>query len=315
MERLKVLIANPRGFCAGVARAVDTVETAIELYGAPVYVRGEIVHNRAVIESCEALGAVFVRELDEAPTGAVVIFSAHGVSPQVRALAAARRQVVVDATCPLVTKVHLEAIRFAREGRTVILVGHAGHEEVVGITGEIPDRIRLVSNVDDALRVAVPHPERVAAITQTTLSVDDTCEILQVLQARFPRLQTPRRDDICYATQNRQSAVRLMAEACQLVLVLGSARSSNSNRLREVAARTGVRAELVEDAGQIQLDWLSGVSTLALTAGASTPERLVQGAVAFLRTVRDVSVQELQAGTERVVFSRPMGLVQLRCAG
>ena len=278
---------------------------ALELYGAPIYVRKEIVHNKHVIEELAAKGAIFVEELAEVPAGAVVIFSAHGVAPDVRSDAAAKNLKVIDATCPLVTKVHLEAIRFAREDRSIILVGHAGHDEIIGTMGEVPDKIFLVGDAEEAEKVEVPDPDRVAVTTQTTLGVDDTREIINVLRRRFPKIVAPTSDDICYATQNRQDAVKDLAREAQLVLVIGSDNSSNSRRLREVAEMTGARAYLIEDAGQIDAAWMDGVECVAITAGASAPEYLVQGVVDYFRKLGVTDLQEIETIVEQVTFTPP----------
>src|ERR1019366_1078221 len=301
----KVMLAKPRGFCAGVDRAIDVVKMALKLYGSPVYVRKEIVHNKYVIRSLAAKGAVFVDELEEIPTGAVAIFSAHGVSPEVRARAAAKNLRVIDATCPLVTKVHLEAVRYAREGRSIILVGHAGHDEVIGTMGEVPGQIQLVGSVEEAEQVHIPDPERVAVTTQTTLGVDDANVIIEVLRRRFPKLMAPPSDDICYATENRQRAVKLMAEEADLVLVLGSDNSSNSRRLREVAEGAGAKAFLIDDASEINPAWLEGVECVAITAGASAPEYLVQQVLAYFRSLGVEEVEEVLAIEEKVTFMLP----------
>jgi 4-hydroxy-3-methylbut-2-en-1-yl diphosphate reductase len=307
----KILLARPRGFCAGVDRAIDVVNIALELFAPPIYVRKEIVHNRYVIESLARKGAIFVDEIEGVPEGAVVIFSAHGVSPAVREKAAAKRVKVIDATCPLVTKVHLEAVRFAREGRSIILIGHAGHEEVEGTMGEVPDHIQLVGTVEEAEAVQVPDPERVAVVTQTTLGVDDAKVILDVLRRRFPSLLTPASADICYATQNRQTAAKQLAVGADLVLVLGSNNSSNSRRLREVAEGAGSRSFLIDDASEIQSAWLDGVSVVAVTAGASAPEHLVQEVVEFLKlSGDDVEVVEVEGVQERVTFVPPPELAR-----
>jgi 4-hydroxy-3-methylbut-2-en-1-yl diphosphate reductase len=305
MKPQRLLLAKPRGFCAGVERAIGVVNMALELYSAPVYVRKEIVHNKHVIEELATKGAVFVDELSEVPEGAVVIFSAHGVAPDVRDHAAAKSLRVIDATCPLVTKVHLEAIRFAREGRSIILVGHAGHDEIVGTMGEVPNKIFLVGNTDEAEKVQVPDPERVAVTTQTTLGVDDTRDIINVLKRRFPKIVAPTTDDICYATQNRQDSVKELAREAQLVLVIGSDNSSNSRRLREVAEITGAKAYLIEDAGQIDPAWLEGVECVAITAGASAPEYLVQGVVDYFRDRGVTDLQEVETVVEQVTFTPP----------
>jgi 4-hydroxy-3-methylbut-2-enyl diphosphate reductase len=310
MKLKKILLAKPRGFCAGVERAIGVVNMALELYGSPVYVRKEIVHNKHVIESLAAKGAVFVEELNEVPEGAVVIFSAHGIAPQVRTEASAKRLRVIDATCPLVTKVHLEAIRYANEGRSIILVGHEGHDEIIGTMGEVPDHIQLVGSVEEAKKVQVSDPERVALTTQTTLGVDDTREISEVLKSRFPKLATPPSDDICYATQNRQEAVKLLARQAGLVLVIGSDNSSNSRRLREVAEIWGARAYLIEDASKIDPAWAEDVDCVAITAGASAPEHLVEEVVDYFRRLGVEQVEEIEAIEERVTFLPPPELAR-----
>jgi 4-hydroxy-3-methylbut-2-enyl diphosphate reductase len=310
MALKKLWLAKPRGFCAGVDRAIDVVSLALQYYGSPIYVRKEIVHNKYVIQTLAAKGAVFVEEINEIPEGAVAIFSAHGVAPAVRVQAAAKNLQVIDATCPLVTKVHLEAVRFAKEGRAIILVGHAGHDEVVGTMGEVPGKIQLVGSVEQAERVQVPDPERVAVVTQTTLGVDDANEIVSVLRRRFPNLVTPASGDICYATQNRQMAVKLLAEEADLVLVLGSDNSSNSRRLREVAEIAGARAHLIDDASEIEAAWLEGVECVAITAGASAPEHLVQEVLAFFKALGVEQVEEVEAVEERVTFTLPVELLR-----
>jgi 4-hydroxy-3-methylbut-2-enyl diphosphate reductase len=301
----RVILAAPRGFCAGVDRAIDIVNIALELYGTPVYVRKEIVHNAHVVQELRDRGAVFVDELDEVPDGGRVIFSAHGIAPAVRAQAAAKGLRVIDATCPLVTKVHLEALKFAREGRWIILVGHSGHDEVIGTMGHAPGQMALVGSVEEAEQVQVPDPERVAVITQTTLSIDDTIEIVAVLKRRFPRAVFPPKDDICYATQNRQMAVKEMAGSVDLLLVIGSPNSSNSMRLVEVAQAVGVRAYLIDDISEIDPRWLEGVRTVGITAGASAPEHLVQQAVEFFKPMGISRVEELDGIREDVVFALP----------
>ena len=301
----KVILAKPRGFCAGVDRAIDVVNMALRLYGSPVYVRKEIVHNKYVIRSLAAKGAVFIDELDEVPDGAVAIFSAHGVSPEVRATAEEKNLKIIDATCPLVTKVHGEAVRYARESRSIILVGHAGHDEVIGTMGEVPGQIQLVGSIEEAEKVQVPDPERVAVTTQTTLGVDDANVIIDVLRRRFPKLITPASDDICYATQNRQTAVKLLAKDVGLVLVLGSDNSSNSRRLREVAEGAGTKAYLIDDASEIDPAWLVGVECVAITAGASAPEYLVQQVVAYFQDLGAEEVEEVMAIDEKVTFLLP----------
>ena len=306
----KLLLARPRGFCAGVDRAIDVVHMALELYGAPVYVRREIVHNKHVIQSLASKGAVFVEEIEQVPSGAVVIFSAHGVSPDVRAEAESKRLRVIDATCPLVTKVHMETVRFAREGLSIILVGHAGHDEIIGTMGEAPRCTQLVSSVVEAEAVQVADPERVAVTTQTTLGVDDTREIIGVLRRRFPKLVSPPSDDICYATQNRQTAVKLLAQRADVILVLGSKNSSNSRRLREVAEMSGARAYLIEDATKIDPAWLENATCVAITAGASAPEHLVQEVVAYFRARGVDEIAEIEAMEEKVTFTPPPELVR-----
>jgi 4-hydroxy-3-methylbut-2-enyl diphosphate reductase len=310
MAPRKLLLAKPRGFCAGVERAIEVVSLALDLFEGPIYVRKEIVHNKHVIDSFVAKGVIFVDEVDEVPEGATVIFSAHGISPAVRQQAQAKHLHVIDATCPLVTKVHLEAVRFAREDRSIILVGHAGHEEVIGTMGEAPERIQLVGSMQEAERVKVPNPDRVAVTTQTTLGVDDTKEIIDVLKRRFPSLITPASDDICYATQNRQSMIKLIGQQVDLVLVVGSANSSNSRRLREVAEEAGVRAYLIEDASKIDPAWLEDVRSVGLTAGASAPEHLVQGVIRYFRAMGVTSIEEVEAIEENVTFSPPAELVR-----
>jgi 4-hydroxy-3-methylbut-2-enyl diphosphate reductase len=311
---MKVLLASPRGFCAGVDRAIEIVEQCLARFGPPVYVRHEIVHNRHVVETLRAKGAVFVEDPAEAPAGALLVFSAHGVSPAVREAAAARGLRVIDATCPLVTKVHVEAQRFAREGFEIVLVGHAGHVEVEGTMGQAPERMHLVQTVDDVARLAVRDPSRLACLTQTTLSVDDTREILAALKARFPAIRLPRKDDICYATQNRQNAVKQATGEAQLVLVVGAPESSNSNRLVEIANRSGARGFLVQTAADIDPAWLDGVRCVAVTAGASAPEVLVQEVVERLRALAgpDTAISAPPRVDEGVVFQLP---AELRAAG
>jgi len=300
-----VLLAAPRGFCAGVVRAVDIVDLALEAYEGPLYVRREIVHNMHVVRGFERRGVRFVQELAEVPDGGRVVFSAHGVSPQVREDAIRRRLHVIDATCPLVTKVHLEAVRFARLGYQIILIGHPGHEEVEGTMGEAAARMSLVSSVADAEAVAVPDPQRVALITQTTLSVEDTRPIVEALRRRFPLLQMPARDDICYATQNRQLAVRALAREAPVILVVGSKNSSNSNRLVEEAQLAGARAYLVDDASEVDPAWIAGAETVGVTSGASAPEVLVDGIVRWLQERGAAEVRLLHTVTEDVHFSLP----------
>ncbi|MDZ4338684.1 MAG: 4-hydroxy-3-methylbut-2-enyl diphosphate reductase [candidate division NC10 bacterium] len=301
----RVILAAPRGFCAGVDRAIDIVNLALQLYGTPVYVRKEIVHNAHVVQELRGRGAVFVDELDEVPDGGRVIFSAHGISPQVRTQAAAKGLQVIDATCPLVTKVHLEALKFTRDGRWIILVGHAGHDEVIGTMGHVPGRMALVGSVEEAERVEVPDSDRVSVITQTTLSIDDTRDIIAVLRQRFPKAVFPPKDDICYATQNRQMAVKDMAGVVDLLLVIGSPNSSNSMRLVEVAQAAGVRAYLIDDISEMDPRWLERVRTVGITAGASAPEHLVQEAVEFFRRMGVSRVEEVDGIREDVVFALP----------
>jgi 4-hydroxy-3-methylbut-2-enyl diphosphate reductase len=314
MAVTKLLLAKPRGFCAGVDRAIDVVNLALELYPGPVYVRKEIVHNVHVVNELRAKGALFVDELDEVPDGATVIFSAHGVSPEVRVGAAARGLKVIDATCPLVTKVHHEAIRFAREGRPIVLVGHEGHDEVVGTMGHAPEHIHLIGSAEEAETLQVPDPDRVAVITQTTLSLDDTSTVVDVLRRRFPGIEAPTRDDICYATQNRQLAVKAMARRVPAILVFGSKNSSNSNRLAEVAQAGGARAYLIDDISQIDPTWLDDVESLGITAGASAPEYLVDEVVRFFRAQGVTDIEEIEAVTEEVSFALPPELVRDRDA-
>jgi 4-hydroxy-3-methylbut-2-enyl diphosphate reductase len=276
---MEILLANPRGFCAGVDRAIEIVETALQRFGAPVYVRHEIVHNRHVVERLREMGAIFVDEPDQAPPGSLLIFSAHGVSPAVREAASLRGLRVIDATCPLVTKVHVEAERLARKDFEIVLVGHAGHVEVEGTLGQAPERMHLVEDVVDVASLEVSDPESLGCVTQTTLSVDDTKDVLEALRRRFPAIALPRKDDICYATQNRQDAVRQLAGRADVVIVVGAPESSNSNRLVEVAAKMGIRAHLVEDASGIEPSWVEGAACVGVTAGASAPEELVQQVV------------------------------------
>ena len=305
-ERGKVLLAKPRGYCAGVERAVQTVEQAIEKFGAPVYVRKQIVHNLSVVQNLEARGAIFVEETDEVPEGAIVIFSAHGVSPVVHEEAANRQLRTIDATCPLVTKVHHEARRFAREDYDIILIGHEGHEEVIGTTGQAPERMHLVDGPDEAASVVPRDPKRVAWLSQTTLSVDETLRTVDALRERFPNLTSPPSDDICYATQNRQNAVKAIADRADLVLVVGSRNSSNSVRLVEVALDEGVSAAyLVDHAEEIDAAWLDGVKTVGVTSGASAPEWLVDGVMAYLAEHGFDDVEEIATAQETLLFALP----------
>jgi 4-hydroxy-3-methylbut-2-enyl diphosphate reductase len=309
---MQIVLANPRGFCAGVDRAIEIVERALQLFGAPIYVRHEVVHNRHVVERLRGLGAVFVEQLSEVPDGATVVFSAHGVSTAVENEAARRALQVFDATCPLVTKVHMEVAHFAREAREVILIGHAGHPEIEGTMGRFDTsfggQIFLVESIDDVERVAVRDPHRLAFVTQTTLSVDDTALMVAALRDRFPSLQAPRREDICYATQNRQDAVKKLLEKCDVLLVVGSRSSSNSNRLRELADRAGIPGYLVDGAEDLQREWLNGKHTIGVTAGASAPEVRVQQVVARLREWGADMPAELAGREEQVVFGLPKAL-------
>ncbi|HZA17001.1 MAG TPA: 4-hydroxy-3-methylbut-2-enyl diphosphate reductase [Pseudonocardiaceae bacterium] len=305
----RVLLAKPRGYCAGVDRAVVTVEKALEAHGSPVYVRKQIVHNRHVVETLQDRGVIFVDEADEVPAGAIVVFSAHGVAPAVHEQATARGLRTIDATCPLVTKVHQEAKRFARDGYDILLIGHEGHEEVEGTAGEAPLQIQLVDGPEAVDSVIVHDPSRVVWLSQTTLSVDETMQTVAALKERFPQLTDPPSDDICYATQNRQVAMKAMAADCDLVLVIGSRNSSNSVRLVEVALATGARAAyLVDYAREIDSSWLQGVHTVGVTSGASVPEVLVRGVLDFLAEHEYTEVQEITTAEEKLVFSLPRGL-------
>jgi len=301
----RVLLAAPRGYCAGVDRAVQTVEHALDIYGAPVYVRKEIVHNKHVVEQLAERGAIFVDEETDVPEGAMVVFSAHGVAPAVHDNAARRKLRTIDATCPLVTKVHVSARKFAEQGYTIILIGHDGHEEVEGTTGEAPDAIVLVETAEEADKVEVADPDRVAFITQTTLSVDETATIIARLRARFPGIVSSKSDDICYATTNRQLAVKQLARECDLVLVIGSKNSSNSNRLVDVTRELGTASHLIDNAGQVEEEWLEGVETVGITSGASAPEELVEALVEFFRGRGTEDVSELRAVDEDVRFMLP----------
>jgi 4-hydroxy-3-methylbut-2-enyl diphosphate reductase len=306
---MRIVLANPRGFCAGVDRAIDIVERALRMFGSPIYVRHEVVHNRHVVDGLRDKGAIFVEELDEVPDGGTVVFSAHGVSTAVEREATRRGLQVFDATCPLVTKVHMEVARFAREGREVILIGHAGHPEVEGTIGRFDTgyggSISLLQSLDDVPKLQVRDPERLAFVTQTTLSVDDTANIVAALRERFPSLQAPRREDICYATQNRQDAVKKLLGECDLLIVVGSRSSSNSNRLRELAQRTGVMGYLVDGPDELERAWFDGKQTVGVTAGASAPEILVQQVVERLRSWGGEMPTELPGSQETVVFGLP----------
>jgi 4-hydroxy-3-methylbut-2-en-1-yl diphosphate reductase len=307
----KLLLASPRGYCAGVDRAVQTVERALTLYGAPVYVRKEIVHNKHVVEQLRERGAIFVEELDDSvPEGAMTVFSAHGVSPAVHAEADRRQLRTIDATCPLVTKVHREAVKFAAEGYTIVLIGHAGHEEVEGTMGEAPDHIVLVETEADVDALEVEDPTKIAYISQTTLSVDETLSIINRLREKFPHITGPRTDDICYATTNRQAAVKQMAPLCDLVLVIGSRNSSNSNRLVEVAREHGAQSHLIDNESQVQEEWLEGVETVGITSGASAPEELVSRLVEFFRGRGVADVSEFEVVQEDVRFMLPKTIRQ-----
>ncbi len=309
---MRILLANPRGFCAGVDRAIDIVERALALFGAPIYVRHEVVHNRYVVERLRSLGAVFVDELEEVPDDATVIFSAHGVSRAVQEEAGRRKLDVFDATCPLVTKVHMEVTRYARDGREVVLIGHQGHPEVEGTMGQFDTtrggRIFLVETPEDVARLELKDPSRLAFVTQTTLSVDDTSRVVDALRARFPQLSGPRKEDICYATQNRQDAVKKLLEECDVLVVVGSPSSSNSNRLREIAEKQGVPGYLVDGADHLCREWFEGKRAVGVTAGASAPEILVQQVIARLQAWGGGEVVEIQGRPENVVFSLPRAL-------
>jgi 4-hydroxy-3-methylbut-2-en-1-yl diphosphate reductase len=310
---MNIVLANPRGFCAGVDRAIEIVKRAIESLGAPIYVRHEVVHNKFVVDDLRQRGAVFVDQLDQVPTGATVIFSAHGVPQAVREEAAQRGLKIFDATCPLVTKVHIEVARHCRQGRDVVLIGHEGHPEVEGTMGQWKNeagsgKIYLVENVDDVLALSVDQPDNFAYTTQTTLSVDETREVIAALKTKFPTIQGPKHDDICYATQNRQDAVRKLAAQCDLLLVVGSVNSSNSNRLRELSEREGCESYLIDGAEFINADWLKGKQRIGVTAGASAPEVLVQGVIAKLQALGAGSVTELDGEPENVVFALPKEL-------
>jgi 4-hydroxy-3-methylbut-2-en-1-yl diphosphate reductase len=304
----KIFLLKPRGFCAGVVRAIDVVKIALDLYGPPVYVRKEIVHNMHVVDELRQAGAIFVEELDEVPPGARAIFSAHGVAPAVRRQARERNLHVIDATCPLVTKVHLEAVRFARDNYSIVLIGHKDHDEVIGTLGEVPERTFLVETLEDVDRLDLPDPTRVRYLTQTTLSLDETRDIIERLRERFPRMQGPPAQDICYATENRQMAVKAVSEGSDLLLVVGSQNSSNSKRLVEVGGNFGVRSYLVNDRSEVDPTWLEGVKTVSVTAGASAPEHLVQELIEFLRERGFAEMEEIDLVDEDVRFSLPAEL-------
>jgi 4-hydroxy-3-methylbut-2-enyl diphosphate reductase len=306
---MKVTLVRPRGFCAGVVRAIDIVEIALKKFPHPIYVRKEIVHNRAVVENFKRQGVIFIDSLQEAPTGSLVIFSAHGVSPAVRQEAEERNVHVIDATCPLVTKVHLEVHKFVRDGYTIILIGHKEHDEVIGTTGEAPDKIQVVGTVKEVSELKVPDPNKVVCLTQTTLSVDETRDIAQAIKQRFPNLISPTKDDICYATQNRQDAVKeLIRAGIDLLLVVGSRNSSNSIRLCEVARAQGVESHLIDSAAEIQTQWLAKVKSVGLTAGASAPDYLVEDVVKYLKA-RGATVEDLEVIKEDVSFALPRELL------
>ncbi|MDR2875618.1 MAG: 4-hydroxy-3-methylbut-2-enyl diphosphate reductase [Methylobacillus sp.] len=305
---MNVVLANPRGFCAGVDRAIIIVEQALERFGAPIYVRHEVVHNKFVVDELKRKGAVFVEELDEVPTGGTVVFSAHGVSKDVRAEAERRGLRVFDATCPLVTKVHVEVSKLREKDREIVMIGHRGHPEVEGTMGQSREGMYLVESPDDVEKLQVKNPHKLAFVTQTTLSLDDAARLIAALKQRFPDIVGPKSDDICYATQNRQDAVKLMAKQCDLVIVVGSPNSSNSNRLREVALNNGVEAYMVDNAGQLNPDWIKGKTRIGVTAGASAPEVLVREVVAKLKTLGIADVRELDGITENVVFPLPKNL-------
>jgi 4-hydroxy-3-methylbut-2-enyl diphosphate reductase len=306
---MEVLLANPRGFCAGVKRAIEIVESALEQRGAPIYVRHEIVHNRYVVEGLRRKGAVFVDALDELPRGSTVIFSAHGVARAVRQDAEARGLKVIDATCPLVTKVHVEVSKMLRDGYEIVMIGHRGHPEAEGTMGQAQSGMHLVETLEDVVRLEVRDPGRLAYVTQTTLSVDDAAKIVAALRARFPSIRGPQRDDICYATQNRQDAVKFMTPQCDVVIVVGSPNSSNSNRLREVAQNMGIEAYMVDDAADLRPEWIAGKARVGITAGASAPEVLIDRLVGRLKELGAKSVRPLQGAAENVVFTLPRELI------
>ena len=307
---IRVVLAQPRGFCAGVERAIEIVERALEKYGPPIYVRHEIVHNRHVVERLRAKGAQFVDEIDEIPPGAVTIFSAHGVASAIETRAEERGLPVIDATCPLVSKVHIEGQRYANQGREIILIGHAGHPEIEGTMGRITGKVHLISKPEEVASLKVGNPDKLAFITQTTLSVDDTRAVIEALKARFPLIVGPDTKDICYATQNRQRATLELAKSVDVVLVVGAPNSSNSNRLREIAAEFGVPSYLIEDANALDPSWLTGVSAVGITAGASAPDELVDELVERLRTMDEVEIERLSGVTENVRFRMPNQLAE-----
>ena len=312
MESIEIKLANPRGFCAGVDRAIEIVERALDQFGAPIYVRHEVVHNRFVVDKLREKGAVFVDDLNQRPDQSTVIFSAHGVAQAVRTEAKRRKLTVFDATCPLVTKVHMQVVRNCRQGRDTILIGHKGHPEVEGTMGQYDadngGRILLVESTDDVNRIEIDNPEQLSYVTQTTLSVDDTKQIIQALKSRFPDIQTPKRDDICYATQNRQDAVKKLVDECDLLLVIGSKTSSNSNRLREIAEKNGVESYLIDNASYINQGWLQGKKHIGVTAGASAPEVLVKEVIATLSNLCQCEVHEIAGVEENITFALPREL-------
>lgn len=307
-EQTKVVLANPRGFCAGVDRAIIIVEQALEKFGAPIYVRNEVVHNKFVVDELRTKGAVFVHHLDEIPTGSTVIFSAHGVSKAVRAEAESRGLTAFDATCPLVTKVHIEVAKMRKAGMEIIMIGHKGHPEVEGTMGQSEQGMYLVETPEDVSKLNITDPDKLAFVTQTTLSMDDAARVIDALQARFPNIHAPKSDDICYATQNRQDAVKIMAKDCDLVIIVGSPNSSNSNRLREVAQNQGVEAYMVDNASFIEESWLKNKRKIGVSAGASAPEVLVREVIAKLQTLGADEVSELQGVVESIVFQLPKNL-------
>jgi 4-hydroxy-3-methylbut-2-enyl diphosphate reductase len=308
---MKIILANPRGFCAGVNMAIECLERALDFFGPPVYVYHEIVHNKYVVDRFKNRGTIFVESLEEVPLGSPLLYSAHGVSPEIREISRQRRLLAIDATCPLVTKVHLEAIKYAREGYTIILIGHEGHDEVIGTMGEAPDQMVLVETAEDVERLEVPDPSRVAYLTQTTLSVDDANVVISALREKFPSIANPPKDDICYATQNRQEAVRELAARADLVLVLGSQNSSNSRRLAEIAESMGIPAHLIDGVSEIQSSWFVRVETILITAGASAPEEVVQECIDYLQSSHGATIEEFRVREENVHFPLPKSLREL----
>jgi 4-hydroxy-3-methylbut-2-en-1-yl diphosphate reductase len=311
---MKIILANPRGFCAGVNMAIDALETALRHYGSPLYVYHEIVHNRPIVERFEKLGVVFVDDISEVPAGGTVLYSAHGVSPVIREQSERKTLRAIDATCPLVTKVHKEAIKFAKEGYTIVLIGHEGHDEVIGTMGEAPANIILVEDAADVEALTLPPDAKLAFLTQTTLSVDEAKSVIDALKKKYPQVIGPNKDDICYATQNRQDAVKQLAPRCDLVLVIGSRNSSNSNRLVEVARQHGARSHLIDNEQEVREEWLEGVETVGITSGASAPEELVQRLVDFFRTRGAEEVAELEVTEEDVRFMLPKDIRELLSA-